>query len=249
MGAWGLCLGSVLALLHPRANALSNDPTDGGQVDSKMFRDAPIAVGAGLVLNRHVHYHCCVIDGVFEAVEDASGISEAGRFQPAAALTPDAAAAILEQVRVRVLRWFTRRGLSAPDAVREMLAWENSGFSLDAAVRVAAHDRAGLERLLRYGARPPFALERREVLDEHRVIYRLPKPRRDGATALSLTPLELTDHLAGLIPPPRRHRHRYHGVLAPNSPLRAAATASGRDAADDPSAAAEIAAPPAAPAR
>jgi hypothetical protein len=61
----------------------------------------------GASLNRHVHYHCCVIDGVFEAVEDASEISEAGRFQPAAALTPDAAAAILEQVRVRVLRWFT----------------------------------------------------------------------------------------------------------------------------------------------
>jgi hypothetical protein len=152
-------------------------------------------------------------------------------------------------VRVRVLRWFTRRGLIEPDDVREMLAWENSGFCLDAAVRVPADDRAGLERLLRYCARPPFALERLEVLDEHRVIYRLPKPRRDGATALSLTPLELIDHLAGLIPPPRRHRHRYHGVLAPNSPLRAAATASGRDAADDPSAAAEIAAPPAAPAR
>ena len=31
-----------------------------------------------------------------------------------------------------------------------MLAWENSGFSLDAAVRVGAHDRAGLERLLRW---------------------------------------------------------------------------------------------------
>jgi hypothetical protein len=41
-----------------------------------------------------------------------------------------------------------------------MLAWENSGFSLDAAVRVGAHDRAGLERLLRYCARPTFALER-----------------------------------------------------------------------------------------
>ena len=28
-----------------------------------------------------------------------------------------------------------------------------------------------------------------------------------------------------LIPPPRRHRHRYHGVLAPNAPLRQAVTA------------------------
>jgi hypothetical protein len=67
---------------------------------------------------------------------------------------------------------------------------------LDAAVRVGAHDRAGLERLLRYCARPPFALERLELLENERVVYRLPKPQRDGTTALSLTPLELIDHLA-----------------------------------------------------
>ncbi len=97
-------------------------------------------------------------------------------------------------------------------------------------------------------ARPPFALERLELIDEQQVIYRLPRTQRNGTTALSLTPLELIDHLAALIPPPRRHRHRYHGVLAPNSPLRAAATAYGRDAADDPSAPDEVPAPLAAPA-
>jgi hypothetical protein len=32
-------------------------------------------------------------------------------------------------VRVRVLRWFARSGLIEADDVREMLAWENSGFS------------------------------------------------------------------------------------------------------------------------
>jgi hypothetical protein len=39
---------------------------------------------------------------------------------------------------------------------------------------------------------------------------------------------------------PRRHRHRYHGVLAPNAPLRAVAIAFGREVAeatDSPSAA------------
>ena len=56
-----------------------------------------------------------------------------------------------------------------------------------------------------------------------------PRIQRDGATALTLTPLELIDPLAALIPPPRR-RHRYHGVLAPNAPLRAAAAVYGRDA-------------------
>jgi hypothetical protein len=147
-----------------------------------------------------------------------------------------------------VLRWFARSGLIEPDDVREMLAWDNSGFSLDAAVRVAAPDHASLERLLRYCARPPFALERLALRDAEPVVYRLPKPRRDGATALTLTPLELIDHLAALIPPPRLHRQRDHGVLAPNAPLRAAAIAVGRDRTDDPSTPAEVAAPPAAPA-
>jgi len=151
------------------------------------------------------------------------------RFQPAAELTPQAIAAVCEQVRVRVLRWFARSDLIDSDDVREMLTWENSGFSLDAEVRIAARDRAGLERLLRYCARPPFALERLDRIDEQRVIYRLPHPQRDGTTALSLTPLALIDHLAAVIPPPKLHRHRYHGVLAPNSPLRAAATAYGRE--------------------
>jgi hypothetical protein len=33
------------------------------------------------------------------------------------------------------------------------------------------------------------------------------------------------DRLADLVPPPRKHRHRYHGVFAPNHPLRPAVTA------------------------
>ncbi len=55
-------------------------------------------------------------------------------------------------------------------------------------------------------------------------------PQPDGCTALSLSPLKLLDWLAALIPPPPRHRHRYHGVLAPHAPLRAAVTAYGREA-------------------
>ena len=86
---------------------------------------------------------------------------------------------------------------------------------------------AGLERLLRYCARPPFALERLAPIPgrEEAFVYRLPKALPDGKTQLRLTPLELLDRLAVLIPPPRVHRHRYHGVLAPNAPWRAQVTA------------------------
>ncbi len=77
---------------------------------------------------------------------------------------------IEQQVRRCVLRWFSRHRLLDPDDVRDMLTWDNSGFSLDACVCIAGHDRAGLERLLRYGARPPFALERIEQVNEDRIV-------------------------------------------------------------------------------
>ena len=55
-------------------------------------------------------------------------------------------------------------------AAADMLAWENSGFSVDASVRITLIDRdvpsyfRSLEHLLRYCARPPFALERLSVI-------------------------------------------------------------------------------------
>jgi len=58
-------------------------------------------------------------------------------------------------VRIRVVRCFARSGLIEPDDVCEMLAWENSGFSLDAASRIAGADRDGRTRALRLCARPP----------------------------------------------------------------------------------------------
>ena len=65
------------------------------------------------------------------------------------------------------------------------------------------------------------------------LVYRCGKqsePRNDytrGAKVdkLHLTPLELIHRIAALVPPPHPHRHRYFGVLAPNSPLRSAVTA------------------------
>jgi hypothetical protein len=57
------------------------------------------------------------------------------------------------------------------------------------------------------------------------MIYQLDNPLANGQAQLKLTSLELIDKLAALIPPPRVHRHRYYGLLASNSPLRALVTA------------------------
>jgi hypothetical protein len=109
------------------------------------------------------------------------------------------------------------------------------GMTTDASVRIEAWDRAALERLLRYCARPPFANDRLEWDDpaQQTVLYHLPKPAPDGRLVLKLQPLELIDKLVALIPPPRRHRHRYHGVLAPNAPWREQITAEAEAEAND----------------
>ena len=141
-------------------------------------------------------------------------------FHPASALGDADVAAVERVVATRVLRLFERRGVLSSEATREMASWgHNSGFSVDASVRIEAKDCAGLERLARYCARPVFASERLSWAREgERLVYRLPKLRADGQNVLELTPFELLDRLAMLIPPPRRHRHRYHGVLAPVCP-------------------------------
>jgi hypothetical protein len=48
--------------------------------------------------------------------------------------------------------------------------------------------------------------------------------RPDASGVVELSPFEFLDWLTDLVPPPRKHRHRYHGVFAPNHKLRPAVT-------------------------
>jgi len=91
------------------------------------------------------------------------------------------------------------------------------GWSVDASVTIPARDRHGLERLVRYCARPPLAQERLGRLNDGQLVYSLRKPTMDGRTELVLAPLELLDRLAHLVTPPRIHKCRYSGVLAPDA--------------------------------
>ena len=100
-------------------------------------------------------------------------------------------------------------------------------------VRVAAQDRAGRERLLRFCARPMFAGERLVWAGGGaQVRYRLPWAALQGhrlgqqrCIELRLSASEFLDRIEALMPPPRKYRHRSFGVLAPNSPWRALVTA------------------------
>ena len=62
---------------------------------------------------------------------------------------------LTERVRRRVIAFFKRQGFLDAHAAAAMLAWENSGFSIDASVRITLLDREvpsyfqSLEHLLR----------------------------------------------------------------------------------------------------
>jgi hypothetical protein len=52
------------------------------------------------------------------------------------------------------------------------------------------------------------------------LVYTFIKPWSDGTTGITLSPLELLEKLAALVPLPRVHLVRYAGCLAPHSKLR-----------------------------
>ncbi len=179
-------------------------------------------------LNRHVHLHACVTDGVFFKTETEHAADARVAFLPARPITPGDLDTLTERVRKRLIRWFRRHELIDAEAAADLLAWEHSGFSVDASVRIALDDRdvpsytQSVEHLVRYCARPAFALDRLSAVggrdnQPERIRYTLPRHKRgqwvgpgrskkatspDAQGAITLSPHEFLDRLADLEPPP-----------------------------------------------
>ena len=92
-----------------------------------------------------MHLHACATDGVFVPTCDGPPA-----FLPARPITTADLATLTERVRRRVVRWFRMQRLIDADAAAAMVARENSGFSVDASVRIwsarGAAATSGLER-------------------------------------------------------------------------------------------------------
>jgi len=111
-------------------------------------------------------------------------------------------------------------------AVREVLPANEAladvgGVNVHAGAAIDGRDRKRLERLCRYIARPPLAQERLEEHGDGRLRYRFKRAWRNGTYAVVLEPLDLVARLVALVPPPRFHMLRYHGVLAAHAKARA----------------------------
>jgi len=96
-----------------------------------------------------------------------------------------------------------RRRLDPQEGIRTgPLCFAARGFSLHAATRVLAADRGRLEQLCRYVNRPPLAAGRLQILDAEKVAFDLKTVWSDGTYRIELSPLELIEKLAALVPPP-----------------------------------------------
>lgn len=203
-------------------------------------------------LRLNVHFHVFTSDGVFARDEfgemrfcqlpppsDADVERLVGRIKRrieqlvACQVDPDAgddiddepmAAVIAEAHHRRTHRRFTWS--DGPDNPPAKGRCSNlDGFSLHADVAVTACDRAGLARMLRYGARPPLAQNRLALRPDGQVVYRLRKPTTAGRSEVVFTPEAFIRRLAALIPPPWLNLTRFHGVFAPASAARPAVLA------------------------
>jgi Putative transposase len=203
------------------------DPRTGGVTAVQRF---------GGALNLNVHFHTLIPDGVFAL--DGGGPA---RFVAIPPPRDEEVEAILRRIVRRAAKALV--GLEddlgcEADALAALQAAEVErrirypdpfpharrsafldGFSLHAGVRIHANDRAGLERLCRYALRPPLALRRLSRDEAGQLVYRMKRPR-GGSMFLLLTPDQLLARLATLVPPPRTHGVRYHGVFAPHSSAR-----------------------------
>ena len=91
---------------------------------------------------------------------------------------------------------------------------------MHAGVHLHANDRQGLAKLCGYGARPPLSQARLSALPDGNLRLSLKRPLDDGREALALRPVELLRRLASIVPPPRAHLVRFHGVFGPASKWR-----------------------------
>lgn len=139
----------------------------------------------------HPHFHLIVADGVFNG--------EAGLEFHKACLTQDDITDTQESIQKRVLKYFYKQGFFDKDEMNKMLSYENSGFLLDAKVKIEAWDKDGLERLIRYCARPPFKNENIRIHNSL-INYRFPKPSHDGKLFMTIDPLDFLERISHFIP-------------------------------------------------
>ena len=206
------------------------------------------------------HAHVLVLDGAYGW---AGGDDEPVFFDDGGS-TSEKKIALEEEVPLRFERWLKRHGyvgeVEAKEedewfmaAAREPSGWLRDverdrrprGFDVHVGRRIESQDRQAREQLVRYLARPPFAEDQIELIDDDRVRITFRTPARSGQSSIELDRLSLVRRLSWLVrspgrgecrerpgwperPPSMQHQIRYAGALAPASKIRPLVTPAGR---------------------
>ena len=148
----------------------------------------------GSALNHHVHLHVCATDGVFMPAVGGAGCCGPPAFLPVRPITQADLATVTERVRRRVIRWFRLAHLLDASAAADMISWENSGFSIDASVRIALNRPRRAELLSEFGT--PAAVLCPAPLCIGATV-RDPRPSRPDHPSPLRAPAALGHHLGG----------------------------------------------------
>jgi Putative transposase len=170
-------------------------------------------------MRKRFHFLIFILASIWPASPLLAGIGQAGIASGSIrGVVHDATGAVIPGVAMRARglnTGFERTRASTPE-----LRVNAHGFSLHAALRWRADQRLELEQLCRYITRPAIANERLKRNRAGQVVLQLKSPYKDGTTHIVMEPLEFMERLAALVPRPRLHLIRFHGVLAPDAKLR-----------------------------
>lgn len=142
-------------------------------------------------------------DGVYRKTATDGAI----RFVPVPAPSVDQLAMLVRTIAERIGRSLERAGLLTRDMENAYLAFDPS-------------EEAPINTLLGHSITYRIATERLTLTDSGHIRYSLKTAYRDGTTHVIFEPEDFIARLAALVPKPRAHLTRYHGVFAPNSALR-----------------------------
>ncbi|MBK9072389.1 MAG: transposase [Myxococcales bacterium] len=151
-----------------------------------------------------------------------------------AALTASLAEAMPRQLAFDAGHEGDSADVKRPPARQQPDAAYVGGVSLHISQALPTNKRDRLERLLRYGARPPLASSRLTQTPSGKVAYELRRRGHTGQTHVVLEPVAFLRRLAALMPPPRVHMLRFFGVFAPRHAFRGEIATLAAQAADAP---------------
>ena len=157
----------------------------------------------GDMMRFNSHWHGIILEGGFD--NDGNFV-----FIPIHAVEK-----IIEVFRRRVISFFLDRELITKSFASNLLNWKNSGFSIDAKLRLYGSDNKTRESIAQYIVRPPLSLKKiRYEPFKGRVLYKTKYNEYFGENFKVYNGEDFVSALSQHIPPARVHLVRYYGLYS-----------------------------------